>query len=405
MLPEINPFVVFYLYLRKHRQRILKFSVYLILSLSFLVMLVYLAGNLNIWLNMKGIMQDLDIKQAIELYAEETDVNFPYTLPEEYEPSSLNLDAQDFQAKYPFLVKFKNERVAFPIKAGKGKWRNMQNVSFHVLKMAIVENLIKARASILDSRSDEAKKFLIANILLLEAAFAREYRILWKNEGKFFNYCSGKFSGPGLNPYCFFNPEPSKILLLYRMEMHLWLVYSLSFRKSFDLGIRGKLVILNNAANLFYRFTRTIYFNALCTLFRERWKGGKFLLGGEKYRLYAALLEQGYFPLIFDFDLNHINFTGDLGYFELPVLRRAFEFYLPVIFAVEDVKKRYREQREVVSRMGSATVSFDGEEWKIIPSGYLAPILLRALRDPVYFDVSLHFLVDYWNLRKNVLKY
>jgi len=405
MLPRFDPFVVIYLYLKKRRRRILKLIGYFFLALFFLGAFIYVTGNLNLWLNIRNLKRNLKIEEAMKVYIEETDIDFPYRSPGEYEASSLNLDAFEFQAKYPVLMLVEDRKVAFPVKFGKGRWLHLKKVPLSVLKKAIVENLIKARISILSSRPGDAEKFLLANIPLFEAAFVKEYRVLWQLKRKFFNFCRGRFLNVDINPYCFLNPEPSKLLLLYRMEMHLWLVYSLSFNRSMNLDTKGKVLILNNSAELFYRFAKTLYFNGVHTLFINRWGGAKFLLGGKKYRDYAALLKNGYFPVVFDFNLNRIIFSGELGYFDLPALRRSFEFYLPVLFAVEDVRKRQRRGREVVSRAGEATVSFDGKRWRIIPSSYLSPILLEAGREPAYYDISLHFLVDYWNLRKNGLKY
>lgn len=405
MLPRFDPFVVIYLYLKKRRRRILKLAGYFFLAFLLIAAFIYVTGNLNLWLNVKGLKRNLKIEEAIRVYIEETDVNFPYRLPDEYEALTLNLDALEFQAKYPGMMSLENRKVAFPLKSGKGRWLNLKKVSLSILKKAIVENLVKARISILSSRPEEAEKFLLASIPLFEAAFVKEYRVLWPLNKKFFNFCSGRFSSAGVNPYCFLNPEPSKLLLLYRMEMHLWLVYSLSVKRNMDLETKAKIIILNNSAELFFRVAKALYFNGVHTLFLNRWDGARFLIGGKKYRMYAALLQNGYFPIAFDFTLNRISFSGELGYFDLPALRKSFEFYLPVLLAVEDVKKRRSKGREVVSRKGYATVSLSGDRWRIVPSPYLSAILLESYREPAYYDISLHFLLDYWNLRKNGLKY
>jgi len=413
MLPDFNPFGVFYLYIKKNKGKIFKYSVLGILSFLILLFTLFIAQNIKTWEVINLPSHRIDISPAIKSYIFQLDLNFPYREPGDYSGKFFFMNIEEFKDRVPLEILMENNKPAFPLRGRMGLLKQIVTLSPSKIKKAIVENLIKARLSILRLKPSTAKKMLLANVPLFEAAFYRDYKILEKGQDGYLNRCYKRTKEREKNPYCFLNPAPSKFLLLYRMEMHLWLIYSFAFSDAgsgskkgiLDLKTRAQMLILKNSAELFYSKLYYNYLDGLRKVFVQHWGGGKFLLGGSKYREYALELLNGTYPLLKDFDLNPIKLTGNFGYFDLPVIKRASDFYFPAILAVDDISKRFQPGKETISQFGDVRIYFTGELWKIEVRRYLAPVILKTREAPSYYDACLHFLIDYWNLKRNVLEY
>ena len=412
MIPKSNLFVVFFLYLKKNRRKVLKAFLCIFLALIVLSWAVSFSFQVNLWLKVKRFNPAVNVVPILKTYFRQSvDIGYSYRIPKRWlRPQLLTCDTWKFKEALPEVNLLSMEGatpIAFPLKMEKGRLPSREIPSV-LMEKSIIHNLVRARVALLKGIRKEAEDSLIANIPIFYVAFLKGYNVLRKNGDELYNFCLGRYTGVGENPYCFLNPEPSRILLLYRMEMHSWFLLALSYKDSriSVLRKRGIFRMLENSVDIFNFKSERLYLYGISRLFSKFWRINRIIFPRKTFVIYSNFLLGRIFPLKYDFSLEHLGLSGKFRYFDTIAIKNSYMFYLPTIVAIKEAREKFRG-RKVKTEEGPSIVEYDGGAFRI---SYTSPnfpssIYVLSGQSPEYYDSSLDFLVSYWNLKKNPVSY